>query len=75
MAAMKDASNHPLASWRRTKGITQGTLGELLGVEAMTVSRWENGSALPRPKLWPKIKDVTGVTPEQLAASRAGAAA
>jgi transcriptional regulator with XRE-family HTH domain len=68
---MKDTPDHPLASWRRANRLTQDALGDLLGVEAMTVSRWENGSSLPRTKLWPKIREVTGVTPEQLAASRA----
>jgi len=70
---MKDASNHPIASWRRDKGVTQSALADLLGVEAMTVSRWETGAALPRPKLWAKIKAETGVTPEELARARSGA--
>jgi len=33
----------------------------------MTYSRWERGKHLPRKKHWPKIKDVTGITPSQLA--------
>ena len=35
-----------LAEWRKNAKLTQQQLGEMLGVAAMTVSRWERGAAL-----------------------------
>lgn len=46
---------------RDRAGLSQAELGEKIGVDAMTVSRWERGESLPRRGLWPKIKEVTGV--------------
>jgi DNA-binding XRE family transcriptional regulator len=34
-----------LRSWRRTRYLTQSQLGELLGVNKMTVYRWESGQS------------------------------
>jgi len=56
---------NPLKEWRGDR--SQGEAGKLLEVDAMTYSRWERGKHLPRKKHWPKIKDVTGITPSQLA--------
>lgn len=36
-----------MVALRASLGVSQGTLGELLGVTAMTVSRWERLAALP----------------------------
>lgn len=59
---------HPFAQFRLAQEprLTQDDLGAKLGVDGMTVSRWERGDHLPRKRLWPKIEEVTGVTPSQL---------
>ena len=37
-----------LQAWRKQADLTQAALAELLGVDAMTVSRWERGKrAIP----------------------------
>lgn len=69
---MSEELKHPLAAFRESKGMSQEDLANILRVRAMTVSRWERGTAMPWPSQWEKIKLQTGVTPEQLAAFRAG---
>jgi transcriptional regulator with XRE-family HTH domain len=56
---------NPLKQWRGER--TQEEACELLGVDAMTLSRWERGVHLPRKKHWLKIRKVTGITPARLA--------
>lgn len=58
------AMTNPLKEWRGAR--TQDQAGELLGVNAMTYSRWERGIHLPRKKHWPVIKEKTGIAPEKL---------
>lgn len=43
--------------------LSQEELADLIGVKAMTVSRWERGDHLPRRKRWPKIEEATGIAP------------
>lgn len=38
-----------IASLRKRLGLTQGQLAELVGVHAMTVSKWERGVLAPNP--------------------------
>lgn len=57
---------NPLKEWRGAR--TQDEASELLGVNAMTYSRWERGVHLPRKKHWPVIKEKTGIPPEKLIA-------
>jgi len=40
---------------RVAAGMTQKALGELLGVDALTVSRWERGTTLPNKFVRPKL--------------------
>lgn len=61
-----DAS-HPIVEARERIGrersserISQEELGAMLGVEGMTVSRWERGESVPRRRLWPKLEEITG---------------
>ena len=51
---------------RNKKGLTQKELGERLGVSNKAVSKWENGAALPRVSLIPKLADELGCTQEEL---------
>ncbi len=40
-----------LKQWRETHGLTQEALADLLGVRAISVSRWERGAANPPGEL------------------------
>jgi transcriptional regulator with XRE-family HTH domain len=59
--------NHPLRVWRegQTPKVSQEALGERLGVDAMTISRWENGETEPQKRYREKIEEVTGLTRQQ----------
>jgi transcriptional regulator with XRE-family HTH domain len=57
---------HPLKTWRDSLKISQPEAGEKLGVDAMTVSRWERGEHLPHKKHWQNIETVTGIAPSAL---------
>lgn len=60
--------DNPLKTWRTTQNLSQGEAGERLGVDAMTISRWERGEHLPRKKHWRKIEEMTGIAPSDLLA-------
>lgn len=55
---------NPFKEWRGER--TQDEVCAVLGVNAMTYSRWERGIHIPRKSMWPVIKDKTGITPERL---------
>lgn len=55
---------NPLKEWRGER--TQAEAAKLLGVNAMTYSRWETGLHLPRKSQWPVIKEKTGIEPNRL---------
>src|SRR5690348_13825014 len=40
---------------RERLALSQSRLGELLGVTAMTISRWESGQSQPPLELWQRI--------------------
>jgi DNA-binding XRE family transcriptional regulator len=40
-----------LREWRKRRWLTQAGLGELLGVERMTIYRWESGDSTVPPFL------------------------
>jgi DNA-binding XRE family transcriptional regulator len=55
---------NPLKEWRGER--TQDEAAKLLGVNAMTYSRWERGIHLPRKSNWPVIKEKTGLPLDKL---------
>lgn len=57
---------NPLKAWREERNLTQPDAAGLLDIDGMTLSRWERGENFPRKKNWPKIQEVTGITPAQL---------
>lgn len=57
---------NPLRQWRADRNLSQSELGDLIGVDGMTVSRWERGGHLPRKKHRQKIQEVTGIAPSEL---------
>jgi len=54
---------HPIAKFRlnQTPQETQESLGAKVGVDGMTISRWERGESLPQKRNWPKLEEVTGI--------------
>lgn len=63
-----------IAQRRLELGLTQVALGRCLGVDGMTISRWERGETLPQKRHWPKIKEVTGLSFRDLVAANCEAA-
>lgn len=56
---------HPIARYRKGKGLTQQALADAVGVSLHTAQRWEMG-AEPRPTKLVKLAEVLGVEPMQL---------
>jgi transcriptional regulator with XRE-family HTH domain len=55
-----------LRTARRSAGLTQKELGEALGVEAITVSRWERGVTTPSLPRLRRIAEITETTVSDL---------
>lgn len=51
---------------RKSRGITQSYLAEVLGVSFQTVSKWENGAATPDVKYVISMSKFFGVTTDQI---------
>lgn len=58
------SDSHPIADYRKRQvpPLTQDDLGDLIGVDGMTVSRWERGENPPRGKNLKKIQELTGLS-------------
>lgn len=68
---------HPLAEWRANQvpKASQDDLGNLIGVDGMTVSRWERGESLPQKRHWLKIEETTKIARATIIAAYAREAA
>lgn len=55
-----------IAELRKEKGMTQEALGEVIGVSAQTVSKWENSNTAPDISLLPVLAEVFGITIDSL---------
>ena len=55
-----------IAALRRGKGITQGELGERLGVSYQAVSKWERGETLPDTGILVDLADVLETSVDRL---------
>ena len=51
-----------IAVLRKSKGLTQGELGERLGVSFQAVSKWERGETLPDITLLPDLANILETT-------------
>lgn len=49
-----------LKSRRDALGLSQEALGEKIGVDGMTVSRWERGESLPQRRFWSGLEQLLG---------------
>ena len=58
--------NEKIKNLRLQKRLSQESLGELLGVSAQAVSKWEQGITSPDISLLPIIADCFGVTIDSL---------
>lgn len=55
-----------IAALRRTSGMTQKELGEMLGVSDKAVSRWERDECAPDLTLIPVLAEIFGVTSDEI---------
>jgi len=67
--------SHPLATFRAEQAWTQDELGDRIGVDGMTISRWERRESLPQRRHWPKIEKITGIPPAEIISAFTGKAA
>ena len=51
---------------RHANGLTQTDIARRLNITAAAVSKWESGSALPKPKHFKKLARILGVDPLEL---------
>ncbi|MBR5615368.1 MAG: helix-turn-helix transcriptional regulator [Clostridia bacterium] len=52
--------------YRIEKGLTQAELGDLLGVSAQAVSKWERDKTMPDSFLLPRLADIFGCSIDDL---------
>lgn len=71
---MTNILSERIAELRRERGLTQEQLGQLVGVSAQAVSKWEKGGA-PDVELLPALADRLGVTIDSLFGREGGATA
>ncbi len=55
-----------ILNYRKDRGLTQGEFGELLGVSAFAVSKWERELCYPDIFLLPDISDLLGVSIDEM---------
>jgi len=68
---MKDYSfGNFLRELRERRGLSQHQLGALVGVSNKAVSKWENGSSMPKSPLLFRLSELLGVTVDELLACR-----
>jgi transcriptional regulator with XRE-family HTH domain len=53
---------HPLERRRKAAGLTQAELGNLVGVTARSVAKWESRASTPSASVYPKIAEALGIT-------------
>lgn len=53
--------NEAIELYRKTDGLTQSDLAELVGVSRATVNAWEAGRSLPRPRYILKLSRILKV--------------
>ena len=58
----KEKVGNQIAVLRKENGLTQGDLGDRLGVTFQSVSKWERGEALPDTAILPDLAKVLGTT-------------
>lgn len=59
-------NNHPLAIYRRKQRISCEAFANSIGLDRITVWRWENGKRKPSPSQVEKLSKVTGIPVREL---------
>jgi DNA-binding XRE family transcriptional regulator len=72
--AVSPTDTHPIRDARIRHQLTQEVLGRALGVTKATVSKWEQGQALPEPPVAFRLADALDLTLEDVYASARAAA-
>ncbi len=60
------SNDNPIAKYRLRVGLTQEQLAAKLGVNKMTVYRWESGESFPRKSKLIAMAEIFNCTPGQL---------
>ena len=55
-----------ILNYRKDRGLTQGEFGELLGVSAFAVSKWERELCYPDIVLLPDLSDLIGISIDEM---------
>lgn len=55
-----------ILKYRKERGISQGEFGELLGVSAFAVSKWERELCYPDIFLLPDISNLIGISIDEM---------
>ena len=55
-----------ILNYRKERGISQGEFGELLGVSAFAVSKWERELCYPDIFLLPDISNLIGISIDEM---------
>ena len=55
-----------IREWRNARFLTQGELGQMIGVSYFTVSNWELGIKQPRARNLRALAEALGIKPEQI---------
>ena len=58
--------NEYILNYRKEHGMSQSKFGELLGVSAFAVSKWEREICYPDIFLLPKLSEIFGVSIDEL---------
>ena len=55
-----------ILNYRKARGLTQGEFGELLGVSAFAVSKWEREICYPDIFLLPSLSALLGISIDEM---------
>jgi len=55
-----------IVKYRKERGLSQGEFGEMLGVSAFAVSKWERELCYPDIFLLPDISDLLGISIDEM---------
>jgi transcriptional regulator with XRE-family HTH domain len=69
------ADTHPIRDYRTRNDLTQGQLGERIGVTAATISRWEQRLREPRGDDLQRLCSATGIPVAEILGTVEGQAA
>lgn len=63
---MNETIGNRIAKYRKTKGMTQEDLANLMGVSSQAVSKWENDASCPDISALPQLCKILGITSDEL---------